>query len=67
MKHLLILLLILSGIMFSQQLPQYAPGQAIIMLTESAYYDFGTEFLSGELRTSNINMNSLVDDLEVSR
>lgn len=67
MKHLLSILLFLSGIIFSQQQPLYAPGQAIIKLTESAYNDFGGELFSGELLSSNTEMNRLIDAFQITK
>lgn len=67
MKYLIVFLLIFSGSILSQQLPLYAPGQAIIKLTETAYNEFGTELLWGELRTSNDEMDRLVADLDIAR
>ncbi|NLH62280.1 MAG: S8 family serine peptidase, partial [Ignavibacteriales bacterium] len=67
MKYLTILLLIFISNLFSQQLLLFAPGQAIIKLTESAYNDFGSELLTGELQSSNAEMNRLIDAYQITK
>ena len=67
MKYLTILLLIFISNLFSQQLPLFAPGQAIIKLTESAYNDFGSELFTGELQSSNAEMNRLIDAYQITK
>lgn len=67
MKHLSLILLFLSGIMFSQQQSLYAPGQAIIKLTESAYNDFGRRLFSGELISSNTEMNRIISTFNITK
>jgi subtilisin family serine protease len=67
MKHLLIILLILSGVIFSQELPKYAPGQAIVVFDQIAYTQIQNELLQESLLTSNPDANQLFSSLQATR
>ncbi len=45
MKCLIALLLFYTGILFSQQLPLYAPGQAIVIFNQTTFMQIENELL----------------------
>ena len=67
MKRLLTIILILSGLIFPQQLPKYAPGQAIVIFDQIAYSQIQNELLRESLQTSNPDANQLFSSLQVTR
>jgi len=53
MKLLFTIFLILTGLIFAQELPKYAPGQAIIIIDQNAYSQIQNDLLQKSIQTSN--------------